>query len=152
MHIGQVSESGALDSRLHVCYSQIQLSILIYFYVWSLWSLISKMKHLYVKEMQDFLQLGFSGWTSVQTREKAIKCLCNQWGKVWNYYFPPCLQPRTFRISSVWEHVCAFQANSCSPQPRFVLDRHLQAWALLQSLTLIFEVFFVVVCRGIFPH
>lgn len=104
--IGQVPESGALHSRLHVCYSQIQLSILIYFYLWSLWSLILKKKHLYVKEMQDFLQLGFTGWTSVQTREKAVKCLCNQWGKVWNYYFPPCLQTRMFYSSSVWEHMC----------------------------------------------
>lgn len=152
VHIGQVSESGSLDSRLHVCYSQIQLSILIYFYVWSLWSLISKMKHLYMKEMQDFLQLDFSGWTSVQTREKAIKCLCNQWGKVWNYYFPPCLQPRMFYNLSVWEYVCTSQTNSCSLQHRFVPDRHLQGWALLQSLTLIFEVFLVVVCWGIFPH
>lgn len=79
--MGQVPESGALVSRLHVCYSQIQLSILIYFYLWSLWSLIWKKKHLYMKEMQDFLQLGFSGWTSVRTREKAINCLCNQRGK-----------------------------------------------------------------------
>lgn len=37
-------------------------------------------------------------------------------------------------------------------QHRFVPDRHLQGWALLQSLTLIFEVFFVVVCWGVFPH
>lgn len=152
--IGQVPEHGALDSRLHVCYSQIQISGLIYFCFWSLWSLISKKKHSYVKKMQDFLQLGFSGWTSVQTREKAIKCLCNQWGKVWNYYFPPCLQPRTFYNSSVWEHICTFQANSCSLQSRFFHDRHLQGWALLQSLALTFNVFFfvVVVCWDFFPH
>lgn len=81
-HMGQVAESGALDSRLNVCYSQIQLSILIHFYLWRLSSLISNKKLLYVKEMQDFLQPAFRGWTSVQTSQKAIKCLCNQRGKV----------------------------------------------------------------------
>lgn len=42
MHIGQVSDSGAVDSRLLVYYSQIQLSILIHTHLWSHWSLILK--------------------------------------------------------------------------------------------------------------
>lgn len=82
VHIGQVSDSGAVDSRLLVYYSQIQLSILIHTHLWSHWSLILKQKQLYLEGMQDFVQLGFSGWTSVQTREKAIKCICKEWGKV----------------------------------------------------------------------
>lgn len=82
---------------------------------------------------------------------KAIKCLCNQWGKVWNYYSPPCLEPRMFYNSSVWEHMyIPFKANSCSLQSKFVPDRHLQGWALLQSLTLIFCGFFLLWLVGVF--
>jgi len=83
VHIGQVSDSGAVDSRLHVYYSQIQLPVLIHTHLWSHRSLILKQKQLYLKGMQDFVQLGFRGWTPVQTTEKAIKCICNQRGKVY---------------------------------------------------------------------
>lgn len=75
VRVGQVSDSGAVDSRLHVCYSQIQLSVRIHTHLRSHWSLVLKQKQLYLQGMQNFVQLG---WTSAQTRAKAIECICNQ--------------------------------------------------------------------------
>lgn len=144
VHIGQVSDSGAVDSRLHVYYSQIQLSLLIYIHLWSHWSLMLKQKQSQLEELQDFVQLDFSGWTSGQTTEKPIKCLCNQWGKLyeilWNATSLPVYSQELNRLVI---QVCTFQANSCWLQPEFVPINTFKAGPC--SLTLAFVVlgFFV---------